>query len=253
MSYILDALKRADSERERGVVPGLHAQPVPLGSSNRPARRASATVLTLIGVGIFLMLCVVFWRWQGVGSPRLPATAVTLVPPNLAGPTAGYPPPPPAPAPEARVMIAKPAPVISTPPTTPAQLESGASQAPAPQRPRMVVAPAQITAAASPITAQLSSTAPQAALAPPTPAITPATPPARISPLAELPADLRLAIPKIVISGSTYADNPAYRMLIINGQVVHEGEKLTPDLQLERIGPKSAVLNYKGQRYSVGY
>ena len=29
MSYILDALRRADAERERGAVPGLHAQPVP--------------------------------------------------------------------------------------------------------------------------------------------------------------------------------------------------------------------------------
>ena len=26
MSYILDALKRADAERERGAVPGLHSQ-----------------------------------------------------------------------------------------------------------------------------------------------------------------------------------------------------------------------------------
>lgn len=29
MSYILDALRRADSERERGTVPSLHANPVP--------------------------------------------------------------------------------------------------------------------------------------------------------------------------------------------------------------------------------
>ena len=29
MSYILDALRRADAERERGNVPGLHAQPMP--------------------------------------------------------------------------------------------------------------------------------------------------------------------------------------------------------------------------------
>ena len=28
MSYILDALRRADAERERGTVPGIHAQPI---------------------------------------------------------------------------------------------------------------------------------------------------------------------------------------------------------------------------------
>ena len=35
MSYILDALKRADAERGRGQVPGLNAQP--LGASPEPS------------------------------------------------------------------------------------------------------------------------------------------------------------------------------------------------------------------------
>ncbi|MFO1267813.1 MAG: hypothetical protein U1F67_14180 [Rubrivivax sp.] len=39
MSYILDALRRAESERERGQVPGLHAQPVPVGVGEEPPRR----------------------------------------------------------------------------------------------------------------------------------------------------------------------------------------------------------------------
>ena len=41
MSYILDALRRADNERERerGAVPGLHAQPVAQISTDRDADR----------------------------------------------------------------------------------------------------------------------------------------------------------------------------------------------------------------------
>ena len=37
MSYILDALRRADAERSRGAVPGLHAQGVPTDGSRRRA------------------------------------------------------------------------------------------------------------------------------------------------------------------------------------------------------------------------
>ena len=33
MSYILDALRKADAERERGNVPGIHAQPTIGGSA----------------------------------------------------------------------------------------------------------------------------------------------------------------------------------------------------------------------------
>ena len=69
----------------------------------------------------------------------------------------------------------------------------------------------------------------------------------------ELAAEVRQTLPKVVISGSTYSDNRALRMLIINGEVFREGERPAPDLQLEQIGSKSAVLNFKGLRYAVAY
>ena len=50
-----------------------------------------------------------------------------------------------------------------------------------------------------------------------------------------------------------HSANPANRMLILNGQVFHEGDQVTPDLVLEQIKLKSAVLVYKGQRYSINY
>ena len=84
-------------------------------------------------------------------------------------------------------------------------------------------------------------------------AIPPAPANPRSVPISELPADIRQTLPKVVISGSTYSDNPAYRMLIINGEVFREGEKPAPDLQLEQIRAKAAVLNFKGLRYSVAY
>ncbi|MGH6626608.1 MAG: general secretion pathway protein GspB, partial [Burkholderiaceae bacterium] len=75
----------------------------------------------------------------------------------------------------------------------------------------------------------------------------------RIPSLNELPEDLRRQLPALTISGSSYSANPAHRMLIINGQVFHEGEKPAAELLLEQIKPNAAVLSFRGQRYSLAY
>ena len=68
-----------------------------------------------------------------------------------------------------------------------------------------------------------------------------------------MPASVRAELPAMVISGSTYSDNPAYRMLIINGQVYREGEFPAAGLKLEQIRQKSALTSYKGQAYILPY
>ena len=50
-----------------------------------------------------------------------------------------------------------------------------------------------------------------------------------------------------------YSDNAASRFLIINGQILHESDKVTPELTLEQIKLKAAVLRYKGYRYGISY
>ena len=60
-------------------------------------------------------------------------------------------------------------------------------------------------------------------------------------------------MPALVVSGSTYSDNPAYRMLIINGQVYREGEFPIPGLKLEQIRQKSAVITHQGSTYTLTY
>ncbi len=76
---------------------------------------------------------------------------------------------------------------------------------------------------------------------------------ARIYTPAELPEEIRRELPKIAIGGSSYSGDAASRMVMINGQVFHEGDRLAPDLQLERIRLKSAVFAYKGWRYEVAF
>ena len=83
------------------------------------------------------------------------------------------------------------------------------------------------------------------------PGAAPATAEPRVHSQAELPEDIRRDLPKLVIGGSSYSGDAASRMVMINGQVFHEGDRLAPDLVLERIRLKSAVLAFKGWRYEV--
>jgi len=68
-------------------------------------------------------------------------------------------------------------------------------------------------------------------------------------PVVGLPADA----PKLVITGGVYSTNRAQRMLIVNGQVFNEGADLGSGVTLEEIKPKSAVLSFRGGRYSVAF
>lgn len=229
MSYILDALKRAESERERGVVPGLHSHSVPL---HRPVAgsRAVASPLILAGAVLGLaMLGVLAWRSLGPVATGGSAPDVAASPP-IAG----------------QVMAVAPAmPVTSSAVTAAAPTPAAPARGlPADQANKPTVLAAESKPERRPEPRPKS-------VATVVPAPVPAGP--RIVPVGELPADVQRSLPKVVISGSTYSDSPAYRMLIINGGVFREGEKPAPDLQLEQIRPKAAVLNFKGLRYSVAY
>jgi general secretion pathway protein B len=79
------------------------------------------------------------------------------------------------------------------------------------------------------------------------------SPEARLYTLAELPEDVRAGLPVLTVGGAMYSQTPANRMLIINGQVVREGDTLAPGLVLEQIKLKSAVLKVKGLRYGISY
>ena len=55
------------------------------------------------------------------------------------------------------------------------------------------------------------------------------------------------------MNGSIYADKADDRILIINGQVLHEGDLVAPDLTLITVGAKSAVLRFGQLRFTVRY
>jgi general secretion pathway protein B len=206
MSYILDALRRAeaDRERERGQVPGLHTQPQ--ASSEAAPAAGRRRWLPWAGAGLLLLAGLGAGSWWA-GSPR----------------EAAAPPPQPLPAP----------PVATAP-------------VPAPMAPPVVSTPMpQAAASASPY---LPPAPPPAVVAAAAPAPAPAAE-APIPKLSELPEATRRELPRLAIGGSVYSDDPASRLVIVNGDVLHEGAKLGTDLVLEQIGPHELLLRFKGQRY----
>jgi general secretion pathway protein B len=215
MSYILDALRRADAERERGSVPGIHAQPLPLAAADDEADRA-ATPWLWIAVGVAVVLGGLL-VWQMTASDTPPPAPVAVMPA-----------PAPLPAPVPTPMPAPPPPPVALAPAIPAPQPLPVPRQAAP--PAVARAPAKLDTPASAATAA-----------------------ARIYQQSELPDDIRAALPSLAIGGSIYSENPANRMLIVNGQLFHEGDKLAPDLFVEQIKLKAAVLRYKGYRYQTSY
>lgn len=258
MSYILDALRKAESERERGKVPGLNAQTQNAESFMIQPRPWWTRPLMWVGIGLCAGLLVAGTvRWLMPSSPAAfpPQAAIPArrgvqpgaEPTQAPQPSAYTTRRPPSPdtswmqplEPQKELTAPSPAPVAtpSTPrPQVPSLPEPASQQLPPPE-PRSLppaVVPRVASRGASP-----GSTA------------SPAKP--AIQGFGELSEDLRRQLPPLSIGGSSYSESPDGRLLIVNGQVFHEGDQLTDELRLERIELKAAVLSFRGYRYRMTF
>ena len=276
MSYILDALQRADAERGRGNVPGLHARQLPTALEEAAAARTGLRGPLVWGGLLVLVLAATvagLWMWRSPASPSAPVVTATA---SQTAPAATPVASPPLPAAVPVVPAVPVAPVVS--PAAPTAPTATPPAALAPSAPASVGAPpappATVQAAAVARAApQPAATAPSAAsVTPVTPAVAPvsatpapraATAPAPTSPtgssaapaeaplLSGLPEDLRRQIPALVITGVVHADNPAQRLLVVNNQVLTQDGQLGPDLVLETIGSRHSVFRFRGTRFRV--
>ena len=230
MSYILDALRRAEAERVSGQVPGLHAQSAASEKRNTQARPLWSRPWVWVGSGVcggLLVAALAVWLLTQpaptpppavVVAPRVPVAEATPVPLTPTHPEVVT-------ALEQREAPAYNAPPIETRSPPPAAVRAVPAPTPVP-------APARHVAAPEPVPSRADS---------------------RISVFNELAPEVRSQLPALSIGGSSYSENPASRLLIVNGQVFREGDKLHPNLVLERIELKSAVLRFKDVRYRVSF
>jgi general secretion pathway protein B len=316
MSYILDALRRADAERERGSVPSIHTQQQFTSTGGDDEGEARPRRLHWIVAALSIaLIAVVGWILfrpapdAGVavsmapkpvdaspspapaglaptGPATIPPTAATPsttaaapsttapLPPSTAPAVALPKPPPAAPgANRAATAAVTATPSAATPPATGSTARpsrhatAGAPAAPVTTAtaPREVATPAPAPRDATPaaprdagITAappREATTAVGTAEARATAERRAASGPAedRVYAQRELPDDIRKALPAVTVNGSTYSADSASRMLMIGGQIYHEGDAIAPGLVLQRIKQRSAIMAFRGYRYEMTF
>jgi general secretion pathway protein B len=253
MSYILEALKKAQAERQLGNAPTLHAPQVQPG---QPGAAASRKPLMIgLGAGVLVVALGALLVWQ-----RTPAPVPASTPPAGAGamPAAAVAGPAAVPAAPAAPGAGRTAAggasntlEVSAPPAP--------EPVPAPARPAHAAPPAaraggDAIAPTAPVRAPAGAPAVPASAAAPTPAPALAPAPEDSLPyLRQLPDTIQRDIPRVTFGGYMYSANPADRLLLVDKTLRHEGEEVGPGLVLEKLLPKAAVMNFRGIRYRVAY
>jgi general secretion pathway protein B len=267
MSFILDALRRAETERARGAVPGLEARALPLAGDDEPSRAVPTRgpwIVAGLAAGTLVLGLAGWWLTR---APADTATVASTAPPATPAIPAspGTPAPPVSAAPSLPPAIpASPPPTLPSPQAapqrtaTPTVSRQAASTAVAPEAPlpgggRVAVEPSRqpahpLPAASAPRGATAS---PAASAAAPATTSTSGAADAGPLPLAELSPQQRAELPPMAIGGAIYSESPSSRFILVNGQVVREGELAAPGVTLERIGPHSAVIRWRGQRIEI--
>jgi general secretion pathway protein B len=240
MSYILDALKKAEAERNLGEVPDLHAQtytPPLMGERIGAWRTPWPWILLALLVAVAIALAIV--------KPWSPSPVLQSAVPQVAQQT-------PAPVPPSVPAVAAAPP--ATTPTPPAAAPAPVSKAPViakTEAPKPAPATHKKTPPAEPKQAQKET--PPAAQPAPSQAVTQSGDDAPPPALRELPESVQQAIPKFTTNGYIYSPNKADRTVLINNKLLHEGDSVAPDLTVEKLTPSGMVLNYKGYRYRSSY
>lgn len=250
MSFILDALKRADQERQQDGAPSI-AIPQPTAPSEVPTDRHTFRWLLWIGAALAAVALAV---WISVTlSTRLSIQALSESPMASAADAIAAPlKVESAPRPQADIL--------SVPDTDQAQPKAETQSAdtrlhteisalyqptdPAPSETRMAVqnlyAPEPAAAPRQPTEAERPTPSPRAQeiLA------------ARIPQIHELPRALQQSIPSIHYRDHRFHNGPDSRV-VLNGQELRVGAQLDRDLRVDEILDDGVVLSFKGQSFKL--
>jgi general secretion pathway protein B len=234
MSFILDALKKSESDRQRQSGPALFEVKVAPPRTRLPAWAIAIACLLAVNLGIVV--------WMVLRRPAHESTAVAL--PPAAAATAALPAPAAAPPPAAATVAA--ATVVAAPPAAAALAPAAAAPAAA--------APGPAPGAASPPAAGDANPEDYApAEEPPPPGAlgghvrrgtasgVPLYQDATAAPGTQLP-QLRLDL-------HVFAARPQDRFVMINMHKLHEGESLPEGVRVDSITPEGAVMSYNGQKF----
>ena len=233
MSYILDALRKSDQQRQRGAAPTLLAVQTPAVAPKQPALLAyGLLVAVVVGVGVVIGWLRPWQTEQRAPEPKSFTAKPLESTPREPGPAPSAVAPQPA-APELQTTQAEPAPSETAP------------QPKLQQKLKTVTRPK----------AKLSARAKLETDGPPHD-VDPAAADAAVGPpvlsLAELPPQIRQALPAMTISVHGYSEKPEARLVGINYRILREGDSVVPGLELQQITPDGMIFSFKGYRFRRG-
>lgn len=251
MSYILEALRKSDQQRNRGATPTLFGGQEAMVVRRRPANILYGVIaIALIGAGIAIG---VLRPWQTsrsemadrpaivvrapVATPSAVAPAPEVAPPTQSAPPEAITPVPPAPVPEVAVAP-KPKPIAR--PKRRADRPVRKTETAVADNPKTDAVPQSRSELPAEEAANVEPSATAAANAEP------------VSTMAELPASIRGELPAIKITVHAYSGKRAARLVGYDNRILREGDYLVPGLKLEEITQDGMILSYKGYRFSRG-
>jgi len=221
MSYILDALKKSDRERNQEEVPGLASihDPYPYSPKQQSSGQWKKYLLASFAFTLLISVSTTFWYLQRKSSGS--AEKIVIYQKQLDTVTV-------------ETNTAEDSPEIKTAeteqkhPPTPVSLKRTQEkiiipyqETPPPEQQATVIQPTVRSGTAD------------------------------IPELEDLPDSLREGIPELHFAGHTYADDPTRRMIIINNKIVREGEKAGNSLRLVEITWTGVIMNYRGQLFKI--
>ena len=229
MSYILEALKKLEQKRQQEEAPNL------LTLQNRftqaPRKRSPwpyviGGIILLNIAAAFIMLRIVLWR----PAERHPSVQV-----------------PPASAEMSSLPAAVP---VSN---RQDQKAAGATESPRrPNRPAPSVTAERIPKAAPAKPSPAPPSLPDKAIPDLSSPAKPLPQKGKAMNMQELPDSIRNSLPELKMTVHSYDELPQARFAIINNKMIKEGQFLVPELKLEQITPKGAILNYNSHRFLLG-
>jgi general secretion pathway protein B len=266
MSFILDALKKSESDRQRKNGPALFEVKVAPPRTHLPAWAIAIAALLVVNLGIVMWMVM---RHPGRAGAVAESAAGAAAAAAATASTSG------APGPAAAPAAASPAAPVASAPMPPQAATQSA-------------APPTALASASGSTATLSTTVANGVAPPPAPAgaspaaAAPAAPdganPDDYAPAEDAPASAPASglfssgrvrrgtaagvplyqdaaatpgtqIPQLRLDLHVFAVRAQDRFVMINMHKVHEGDTLPEGVHVDNITPEGAVLSYNGSRF----
>ncbi|MDI9245528.1 general secretion pathway protein GspB [Marinobacter sp. CHS3-4] len=229
MSYILDALRKSESERRQGRVPDLGQQ---VQLIHKPKKRSSM-VLVWVGVGLMLNAAVLIYIFR-------PSAFVPAIEPKAAENPAPSTAPEPEPVTEPKTEVdatgnaqTNESEEALSEPAQQVERPEVASSAEEQEKPTIIVPSRRRSEPASDeVQAQPSSAS-------------------SVPHLVEMPLPFQKSVPDLVFNSHIYASEPSSRRVMINNQYLRAGDSFS-GIRVDQITEQGVVLSKNGRQFRVG-